>query len=161
MDGADRLDAVFVVPGQHVVDGAGIGAAPPVRLQRRDIQAEAPRHLLPQMRKLSGAADQDAVAGGQRVDQRRLPGAGAGGGEDADDAGGLEDVAQPGDHLPPQRAEFRAAVVDRVAVHCPHDPLGQVCRPRGLQKMTAGHELGHGRRILQGRVRSMAGHGLQ
>ena len=60
-------------------------------LMNSGLQAELLRHVLPQRRELAGLHHQHAVAGRQRVDQRRLPGAGAGRGVDDDRVGGLED----------------------------------------------------------------------
>ena len=73
MHDADRLDLMIAVGGQGGADFLGIGTAAPVGLQGLDLQAMAARQFLPQMGELAGAGQQDAVAGGQRVDHRGLP----------------------------------------------------------------------------------------
>ncbi len=150
MDGADGFDAMLAVLPQHLADGGRIGAAAPIRLQRQHIQAELLGHQFPQMGKLAGAGEQDAVAGAQCVDQRGFPGAGPRGREDADGAGRLEHAAKPGDHLAAQCAELRTSMIDRIAIHCPQHPVGQVGRAGCLQKVTARDVLGHFERFLQG-----------
>ena len=63
----------------------GCGSAPCAsRLvdELQALEAEALGHLLPQRGELAGLEHQHAVAGRQRVDERRFPGAGAGSGVD-------------------------------------------------------------------------------
>ena len=69
MNGADRLDPVLG-PVPLWPHGVRVGAAAPVGFQGHNVQAEADRHLFPQMGKLTGAADQDTVARDQGVGQR-------------------------------------------------------------------------------------------
>jgi hypothetical protein len=61
---------------------------------------------------VAGFVHQDVVAGAQRVDQGRFPGAGAGSRVNDDGLRGLENFLDAGQHLQAQRAEFGAAVVD-------------------------------------------------
>ncbi len=141
MDDEHGLDPMLPVVRQHLAHRQRIGAAAPVGVQGNDVEAESGRHLLPQMGELAGAGDQYAVAFLQRVDQRRFPGPGAGGGEDADDTLGAEHRAEFLDDLPPQGAEFRAAVVDGVAVHRAQHAIGQVGRAWRVQEVPAGYEM--------------------
>ena len=76
---ADRLDAVRLVVGERGADRRHVGAAAPVGVDEDRLEAEPLRHLVPQRGEPAGAAHQHRVAGRQRVGQRRLPRAGAGG----------------------------------------------------------------------------------
>ena len=62
-------------------------------------QAELGGHGLPQRGEVAGLVHQHLVAGRERVEQRRLPRAGAGGGIDEHRARGLEDGLDAGQHL--------------------------------------------------------------
>jgi len=87
---------------------------------------------------MPGLEHDDAVARRHRVDQCRLPRAGAGGGIDHHHPLGLEDPFHAGDHLAPELAEFRAAVIDGRHRDRLQDPVGHVGRTGNLQEMAAG-----------------------
>ena len=89
------------------------------------------------VRELAGLHHQHAVAGVERVDQRRLPGAGAGGGVDDHRIGGLEDGLDAVEAAPGELLELRPAVVDDRRVHRPQDAVRQRRRPRNVQEMAA------------------------
>ena len=61
MHHADSPDAMLAVLLQYMADGGRIGTTAPVGLQRQHIEAQAQRHLFPEVGELAGAADQDAV----------------------------------------------------------------------------------------------------
>ena len=90
--GADR---VAPVGGEALVDDLGVGAVAPVALDPVDLQTEPLGHRAPQRREVAGLEGEHAVAGRERVDQRRLPRAGARRREDDDGAAGLEDRPSP------------------------------------------------------------------
>ena len=94
----------------------------------------------PQHGEVAGLEHQHPVAGRQRVDERRLPRAGAGRGIDHDGAGGLKDPLQAVEHLAPEPRERRAAVIDGRLRDGAQNPVRHVGRPGDLEKMTAGHQ---------------------
>ena len=71
----------------------GSSASLPAPARNSVARPEPRRHLLPQRGEVAGLEHQHAVARAQRVDQRRLPGAGARGRIDDDRMAGLEDLA--------------------------------------------------------------------
>ena len=75
----------------------------PVAGQELDLEPELRRHLLPQRREVAGLDHQHAVAGRQRVDQRRLPRAGARRGIDHDRLRVLNTRFMPGEHVLAER----------------------------------------------------------
>ena len=89
----DRLDGVRLVLGEPRLDGGGIDAVAPVAGDELDLEAEPLGQLAPQRGEVAGLEHQHPVARRQRVDQRRLPGAGAGGGVDHHGLAGLEDAS--------------------------------------------------------------------
>ena len=141
---ADRLDAVRLVVGQRRADRRHVGAAPPVGVDEDRLEVEPLRHLVPQRGEPAGAAHQHRIARRQRVGQRRLPRAGAGGGIDHHRPLGLEDRPQVGEDLQPQPAEIGAAMVDRRAVDGAQHPVRHVGGAGDLQEMPAGVVLRHG-----------------
>ena len=70
----------------------GVGAVAPVARHPLDLEPEPLGHAAPQRREVAGLEREHAVAGGERVDERRLPRAGARGRVDDDGPVGLEDV---------------------------------------------------------------------
>ena len=74
------------------------------------------------------------------VGQRRLPGAGARCRIDDDRMPGLEDLRDALEHPQAERAELRAAVVDRRQAHRPQDAVGHRGRPGDLQEVAAGRD---------------------
>jgi hypothetical protein len=147
MHDAHGLDGVPLVLFEARLDGASIGAAAPVGGNELRLQPELGGHALPQRGEMPGLVHQHLVAGGERVHQRRLPGASAGGGIDEHRARGLEDGLDPREHLQPERLELRPAMVDDRHVHGPQDPVRHRRRPGDLQVMAAGAAwgVGHGR----------------
>ena len=109
---ADRLDVVRFVLAQMVLDLGRVGAGAPVAGDELGLKPELFRHGLPLRRELAGLDHQHAVAGRQRIDQRRFPGAGAGRGVDDDRIGGLENGLDAVEAALGELGEFRAAMVD-------------------------------------------------
>ena len=82
---------------------------------------------------------QHAVAGRQRVDQRRFPRAGAGSGIDHHFAlRALEHALHSGEDFLADRAELRAAMVHRREIDRAQHAVGHVGRARDLQEVAAG-----------------------
>src|SRR5438105_14662241 len=108
----DRLDAAAAIVAELLADDRRADAAAPVARYEMDVEAEAESHVAPQRGEVAGLEHQHAVAWRQRVDERRLPRAGAGRGIDDDVRRRLEDALQPIDHLPREHGELGAAVVD-------------------------------------------------
>ena len=120
---------------QDLLRALGVGAVAPVARHPHDLEPEPLGHRAPQRREVAGLEREHAVAGRERVDERRLPRAGAGRRVDDDRAVGAEDVPQPVEHLEAERREGRPAVVDRRVVDRPQDAVGDVRRPRDLQEV--------------------------
>ena len=78
---------------------------------------------------MPGLEHQHPVIRRQRIDQGRLPGAGAGGGVDHHVLAGLEDGLDLGQDLAAKRLEFRPAMVDGGVVDGPKDAIRHVGRP--------------------------------
>ena len=102
------------------------------------LELEPLRHLLPQRGEPAGAAHQHGVAGRQRVGQRRLPRAGAGGGIDHHRPAGLEDRRAGWPAAPSHAAEIGAAMVDGRVVDRAQHAVRHVGRAGDLQEMPAG-----------------------
>ena len=75
------------------------------------------------------------VARRQRIDQRRFPGAGAGGRIDYDVALGLENPLHAGQAFLAKFGEFGSAMIHGRAIHGAEHPVRDVGRPGDLQKM--------------------------
>ena len=104
----DGLDGVGPVLGEaraRSSAGPRRGASRPARSHR---QAQPLGHRPPGVRELAGLEHQHAVARRQRVDQRRLPGAGARRGKDDHRPAGLEHRPQPVEHLAARAPGTRA-----------------------------------------------------
>ena len=131
---------------QPRLDGRRIGAAAPVGGDELRLEAQLDGDVLPQRGEVPGLVHQHLVAGRQRIEQRRLPRAGAGGGIDHHRAGRLEDGADAGEHPEPQPLELRPPVIDHRHVHRPQDAVRHRRRARDLQEMPAGaaRGVGHG-----------------
>ena len=134
---ADRLDLVRLVLAQVLLDHLRVGADAPVGLDEFRLEADLLGHHLPERGELAGLDHQHAVAGRQRVDQRRFPRAGAGRGVDDDRVGGLEDGLDAFEAALGELGEFRTAMVDDRRVHGAQDAVGQRRRPRNLQEVAA------------------------
>ncbi|MNV53766.1 hypothetical protein D3C71_1459250 [compost metagenome] len=77
MHHAHRLDAVLRVFGKARADHGGIHGVAPVAFHVVHLKPQASRQLLPQAGEVAGFHHQHPIAGRQRIDQRRFPGAGA------------------------------------------------------------------------------------
>ena len=86
---------------------------------------------------MAGLGHQHLVAGRQRVDDRRLPGAGARRGKDDHRAGGLEDLLAALEHRLAELGEFGAAVVDDRHVHGAEHAVRHRAGPGNLQEMAS------------------------
>ncbi len=137
VDDRDGLDLARLVLGEPGLDRVRVHAGAPVALDELGTQAETGRHLVPQGREPAGLEHQHPVAGRQRVDERRLPGAGAGGRIDHDRVPGLEHRLDAGEHLPAEDAELRSAVVDRRLRDGGEHRQRRVRRSRDLQEVSA------------------------
>ena len=133
--------------GQHVHGHA----VTPVAGHEVDLEAKRLGDLLPQGRELPGLKHEDAIAGRERVNDRRLPGAGTARwiDEDVTLVPEPEDRSQAREAVAPELGEFRPAVVDGRAIDCPQDPVGDVRRAGNLQKVTTG--------LIRGRTRGVHG----
>ncbi len=112
-----RLDGVILVGRELGLELRRIGRMTPVAGNQIDIDAVALRQVAPQRRELSGLEGEHLVAGRQRVEDRRLPGAGAGRRKDRNRTGAFENALQPRDDRLADRRKFRTAVVDERLVH--------------------------------------------
>ncbi len=137
MDHHHRLDGVCGVLAEPRLDRGGVGAMAPVARHELDVDAPARRHVAPQRGEVAGLDHQHLVARRQRVDDRRLPRAGARRGEDDDGAGGLENLLAALEDGLGQFGKLRAAVVDDGHVHRPQDAVGHGAWAGNLQKMTS------------------------
>jgi hypothetical protein len=108
----DRADGVAGVGGQLGSKLLGAGAVAPVAGDGGDLEAEVGSDVAPQDGELAGVEADDAVARGQRVDHRRLPGAGARRRVDHHRAHAVEDGAEARQKLAHHGGKLRAAMVD-------------------------------------------------
>jgi hypothetical protein len=121
-----------------ILDDLRIGADAPIGLDEFRLQSQPFRHDLPQRRKLAGLDHEHAIAGRQRIGQRRFPGAGAGRREHDHRLRGLEDGLDAFEHAPGELDEFRAALVDERHVDRAQHAVGHGRRSGDLQEMTSG-----------------------
>src|SRR5256886_12160584 len=115
---------------------------PYTTLFRSDVHAQSMPlgQVDPQMAELPVARGEDAVSRRQRIDEGRLPAAGAGGREDECLAGGgLEEVFQVAEQPGGERRKGGGPVVFHGAVHRAEDPIGHVRRTGNEQEIAAGH----------------------
>ena len=134
----DRLDRAGAVLGEPRLDPRGVGTGAPVAFQDLDGEAEAAGHLRPQRREVSGLVHQHRVTGRERVHERRLPGAGAGGRKDQHVPARPEDLAQAGEHPRAEPPELGASVVDGGALDGTQDAVRDIGRARNLEEVPAG-----------------------
>ena len=133
MDHHDGLDLVVLVGAQGLLDLLGMRAGAPLLLLDDDVEAEALRHVDPEVAELAVAGGQDLVAAGEGVGQRGFPDARAGGGEQEDRAlGGAEHLLGVLEERLRQRREVDGAVILGLHQHRAHDAVRDVGR--------AGHE---------------------
>jgi hypothetical protein len=141
---ADRLDGVRRVLLQDRGNLGNIDAAPPVGMHRARLQAVLGGHHAPFFREIPGLDDQHLVAGGEQVDQRRLPGAVAGCGIHEQMLAGAQHALHPGIAGIEHRGEIRVHEVDRDVVDRPQDAVGDVRRAGIGEKLpAAGLRKGH------------------
>jgi hypothetical protein len=86
---------------------------------------------------MAGLHHQHLVARRQRIDDRRLPGAGAGGRKNDDRAGSLEDFLAAFENRFAELGKRLAAVVDDRHVHGAEHPIRHRARAGNLQKMAS------------------------
>src|SRR5579864_4593671 len=146
----------LVVTGEHALDLVALVGAQDLRvtlerhsfapfdLQHLDLEAEALRHVDPQMRELTEAGGEDPVARRERVGERGFPRAGAGGREDEHLArAGLEDFLQVAEDARRKLRKLRGAVIlhghDHGALHA----VGHVGRTRYEQEISSRHAALH------------------
>ncbi len=146
--------AIVAQPGFERVR---VDAMPPVVFDDLDIEAQLLGHLNPQGGELAEVEHQDLVAGRERVGERALPGAGAGGRIDDDFPGGLKNLFHPGEDFEPHAPELRPAVIDGGSRHGPQDALGDIGGTGKLNELAAAY-IGHGysRLYIQRRVAARA-----
>ena len=135
---SDRLDRVVAVLCKPRLDARRVRAGAPVAFEDLDLQAEPARHRRPERRKVPGLAHQHRIAGRERVDERRLPRAGARRRKDQHVAARPENVAQARQHAASEPPELGSAVVHRRALDRAQDPIRNVGRARNLQEVPAG-----------------------
>src|SRR4051812_1997600 len=92
MHDAHGLDRVARVGAQAPFDFRVVRAMAPVARDEVDLEAELARHLVPERGKVAGLGHEDAIARGERVQQRRFPRARAGCGIDDHGMARLEDA---------------------------------------------------------------------
>src|SRR5690348_2131446 len=93
----NRLDGVGLVGCELGLELHRIGRMTPVSGNQIDVDAVALRQVAPQRRELSGLEGEDLVAGRQRVEDRRLPSAGARRRKDRNRTRAFENALQAGD----------------------------------------------------------------
>ena len=135
---AYRFDRMSAVLRQTCLDGCRIGAAPPVAGEEIHLEPEPAGQALPERSELAGLVHQHALARRERIDQRRLPRAGARRRIDDDRMPGLKHVLHPLEHLFAELGELRPAVIDSRMVDRAQHPVRNIGRARDLQKMAAG-----------------------
>ena len=67
------LDRVTSILGQFGFDADGFDAVPPIGGDHIDVETQTTRDVGPEPPELANLERQDAIAGRQRVDQRRFP----------------------------------------------------------------------------------------
>jgi len=132
---AHRLDPVPAVVGEARPDLLQIDAMAPVPRQQLHLEPEPASHLAPQRREMAGLRHQHRVARRQRVDQRRLPRAGAGRGIDHHRTRRPEHRLQVFQDAGSQPRELGAAVIDSRTIHGAEDPVRDVGGSRNLQEV--------------------------
>ena len=134
----DRLDLAVFVLAQLRLDRFGVGAHAPIGLDEDRIEAELRRHVLPERSELPGLEHEHAVAGRQRIHERRFPCTRPGGRIDDHRVLRLEDGLDAVEHAAGKPREFGTPMVDDRHVHRSQDAIGQWRRSGNLQKMPAG-----------------------
>src|ERR1700733_499226 len=135
MDDQHGLDLMQLVGGKPGFDLGDVGAAAPVGRHEFEVELEFLGDALPQYGELAGLGEQHLVAGRKRVDDGRLPGAGARRRENDHRLFGAENALHARKHGKAELGEFRAPVVQRRHVHGPQDPVRYIGRAWNLKKM--------------------------
>jgi DNA-binding GntR family transcriptional regulator len=128
------LDGVRRIPCQPGLDIGGIGAVAPVTRHEIDLDAPARRHLPPQRREMAGLNHQHLVARRQRIDDRRLPGAGSRRWKNDHRSGRLKDLLAAIEYRFAELGEFGAAMVHDRHVHGAKHPIRHRAWTGNLQK---------------------------
>ena len=139
---ANRLDRALRVGAQALLDHLRLHPAPPAfdarQAEELGLEAQALRHLFPERGEVPGFEHQDGVAGTERVDERRFPGARARRRIDDDRLLRLEDLLDPFEHCQAERAEFGATMVDGRVAHRAQDAIRHRARSGDLQEVSSG-----------------------
>lgn len=140
MDYEHGLDGVGAIFSQSYVDEVRRNGPPP---RGRDLvkgDVQGPGTLSVQGAEVSIGDDEGAVAGGEGVHDRGLPGPGARSGEEEyGPVVGAEYAAEPREDFADQGAELGPTVIDHGLSHRPEDAVRDVRRAGNLQKRTAWH----------------------
>ncbi len=148
---ATALMACAAILHELRVQDVGVHAVPPVARHEVHVETEAHGHVAPQRGEVARLEHQHAIAGRQRVHERRFPRAGAGRRIDHNGIDGLEDALQPVDRLARHPRERGAAVVDGRLRDGAQHPVRHVGRPGDLQEVAAafhGHASSLHRRFI-------------
>jgi hypothetical protein len=90
-----RLDLMALVRGKRFLVPLDRGTFTPLGIEHEDVESQPLRHVDPEMAEHAEAGGEHLVAWRERVRERRLPRAGAAGGEDERlSRPGLEDLLQ-------------------------------------------------------------------
>ena len=144
VDHQHRADAMVAVLAQPRLERCRIDAVPPVSRHDLHVESQPARDCGPSSGELSDVEGEHAIPGRQRVDERRFPRAGAGGGEHHDRLHGLEDSLQPVEHGAAQRRELGAPMIDGRLRHRAEHAIRRVGGTGNLQEVAAAPM--HGRR---------------
>src|SRR5213594_902287 len=141
VDDEDPFDLVLLVLRQDLPDPVGWRALAPLDIDDVHAQAMPLGEIDPQVAELAVPRREHAIARRERVDERRLPPAGAGRGEDERlPHRRLEDLSEIAEQAGGQFRERRGAVVLHRAVHGAEDSLGYVRGAGDEQEIAAGHK---------------------
>ena len=141
-----RLDGRILA--QRGADGVGVNGVAPLKVHPQHIGAVGLGNLHKAVAESAGGARDDAVAGREGIDHRRLQGAGAAGGEDIQVVGGHKDLFEAGGSGVNQLPEFRPPVVNHRQRHFGNDVVRDGGRAGGTQVLGGNLGQGHGVRLL-------------
>src|SRR6266705_792546 len=141
VDDEDPFDLVLRVLRQDLPDAVGWRALAPLDIDDVHAQAMPLGEIDPQVAELAVPRREHPIARRERVDQRCLPPAGAGRGEDERlPRRRLEGFPEIAEQAGGQLGERRGAVVLHRAVHGAEDSLGYVRGAGDEQEIAAGHK---------------------
>ncbi len=136
--GENALDAVVLVGTQHLLGALQWNALAPFDLLDFHIEAQALRHVDPEVTELTEPRREYPVAGRQCIGQRRLPGTGSGGRENERlPRIGLEHPLQIAQHAGREIREFGRAVIFHGHEHGALHAVRYVGRAGNEQEITA------------------------